>query len=119
MSKKAALEALRSIKREARSMMAERMAARRAKKSKPEGDDIPSEEDPKDSIADKADMPTDPDDQGDDAGFGEEYPRDDRHDGTDDNDMADEVLPSIIIHSGSRSKPILPPKRGPGRPRRG
>lgn len=118
MSKKAALEALRSIKREARSMMAERMAARRAKKN--QSDDIPGEEDPDDVIPSKSDMADDPDDEGDADGFGEEYPRDDRHDGTDDNDMADEVLPSIIIHSGSRSKPILPPaKRGPGRPRRG
>lgn len=137
MSKAAALEALRSIKKEARSMMAERMAARRKKRAGGISDGISAEENPEDQLqVDSRDA--DPDDKAGDDGFDEEYPRDDVHDdhGADDNDMADEELPSIIIHNGSRSHPIMPrglhvmpdgtkmdgiatTKRGRGRPRKG
>lgn len=117
MSKAAALEAIRSIKKEARSMMAERMAARRKKRAA--GDGIPAEEDPDDQLQ-HDEGGADPDDIGDDEGFNEEYPRDDTtNEGHSDNDMEDEELPSIIIHNGSRSRPIMPDKRGPGRPRKG
>lgn len=108
----AAKYAVNSLKKEARSMMVERMRQRMAKKDK-KGSDIPSDEDPDDELDPEGHGATVEDDG--ELGDGAEYPHDE------DKDMDHDELPSIVIALGSKGSksPIMPPKRGRGRPKKG